>query len=89
MVDVVFSVARVLAALFLVALNGFFVAAEFAYVRIRSTAVDRLVEEGKAGATLLQDAMENLDDYLATTQLGITIASLGLLGGRTRRSVAH
>jgi CBS domain containing-hemolysin-like protein len=78
MVDVVFSVARVLAALFLVALNGFFVAAEFAYVRIRSTAVDRLVEEGKAGATLLQDAMENLDDYLATTQLGITIASLGL-----------
>lgn len=78
MVDVVFSVARVLAALFLVALNGFFVAAEFAYVRIRSTAVDRLMEEGKAGATLLQDAIENLDDYLATTQLGITIASLGL-----------
>ncbi|NHN48459.1 HlyC/CorC family transporter [Halostella sp. JP-L12] len=78
MVDVVFSAGRVLAALFLVALNGFFVAAEFAYVRIRSTAVDQLVEEGKTGAKLLEDAMNNLDDYLATTQLGITIASLGL-----------
>jgi CBS domain containing-hemolysin-like protein len=78
MVDVVFSLGRVLAALFLVLLNGFFVASEFAYVRIRSTAVDRLVDEGAPGASHLREAVDNLDDYLAVTQLGITIASLGL-----------
>ncbi|WP_136718082.1 hemolysin family protein [Halorientalis salina] len=78
MVDLVASVGRLLAALFLVVLNGFFVASEFALVRVRSTAVDRMVEEGRRGATTLQDALGNLDDYLAATQLGITIASLGL-----------
>ncbi len=77
-VDLVFSVGRLLFALFLVFLNGFFVAAEFAYVRIRSTQIETLVEEGKSSAKLVQEAEENLDDYLATTQLGITIASLGL-----------
>ncbi|MFC7230488.1 hemolysin family protein [Saliphagus sp. GCM10025308] len=78
MVDVALSVGRLLVAFVLVFLNGFFVAAEFAYVRIRATAVDALVEEGRSGAVLLQDAMDNLDDYLAVTQLGITISSLGL-----------
>jgi len=78
MVDVVVSVARVLAALFLVVLNGFFVASEFAFVRVRSTSVEQLAEEGRAGAAALEDVMANLDDYLAATQLGITIASLGL-----------
>jgi len=78
MVDVAFSVGRVLFALFLVVLNGFFVAAEFAFVRVRSTSVDSLVEEGRSGAKLLQDELQHLDDYLAVTQLGITIASLGL-----------
>jgi CBS domain containing-hemolysin-like protein len=77
-VDIVFSAGRLLAALALVALNGFFVASEFAFVRIRSTSVDQLVEEGKAGAETLQEAMGNLDNYLAVTQLGITVASLGL-----------
>ena len=78
MVDLLFSVGRVLLALLLVVLNGFFVATEFAFVRIRSTAVETLVEEGKPGAATLQDAIGNLDDYLAVTQLGITISSLGL-----------
>ena len=78
MVDVAFSVGRLLLAFFLVALNGFFVASEFAFVRIRSSSVEQLVEEGRSGAGVLQDAVGNLDDYLATTQLGITIASLGL-----------
>ncbi|WP_423995270.1 hemolysin family protein [Halorubrum trapanicum] len=66
------------AALALVALNGFFVASEFAFVRIRAASVDQLVEEGKAGGETLQEVMTNLDDYLAATQLGITLASLGL-----------
>jgi CBS domain containing-hemolysin-like protein len=69
---------RLLAALFLVALNGFFVASEFALVRVRSTSVDQMVAEGKPGAETLQAALGNLDDYLAATQLGITVASLGL-----------
>ncbi|MEF8851903.1 MAG: hemolysin family protein [Haloarculaceae archaeon] len=78
MVDLVASTARLLGALALVALNGFFVASEFAFVRVRSTAVDRMVEDGRGGAGTLQDALGSLDDYLAATQLGITIASLGL-----------
>ena len=78
MVDLVLSTGQLLLALFLVVLNGFFVASEFALVRIRSTAVDRLVKEGRAGSGALRQAVDNLDDYLATTQLGITIASLGL-----------
>ena len=78
MTDPLLSAGRVVTALFLVVLNGFFVAAEFAYVRIRSTTVDSLVDAGKPGAETLEAAMDNLDDYLAVTQLGITLASLGL-----------
>ncbi len=78
MVDLVFSVSRLLLALFLVVLNGFFVASEFAFVRIRSTSVEQLAEDGRAGAGRLQQVVANLDNYLAVTQLGITIASLGL-----------
>ncbi len=69
---------RIFAALLLVALNGLFVAAEFALVRIRATQIDRLVEEGKASAGLVKTARERLDQYLAVCQLGITICSLGI-----------
>lgn len=78
MVDIAFSLGRFGFALFLVLLNGFFVAAEFALVRIRSTQIETLVEEGRSSAKLIQEIEDNLDDYLATTQLGITLASLGL-----------
>ncbi|WP_336133959.1 hemolysin family protein [Natronomonas amylolytica] len=78
MVDLAFSAGRLFIALFLVALNGFFVASEFAFVRVRSTSVEQLLAEGKAGAETLDEVMSNLDDYLAVTQLGITLASLGL-----------
>jgi CBS domain containing-hemolysin-like protein len=78
MAELAISLARLLVAFFLVALNGFFVASEFAFVRVRSTAVEQLVEEGRPGSATLQDVVAGLDDYLATTQLGITIASLGL-----------
>jgi hypothetical protein len=67
-----------LAALFLVALNGLFVAAEFAFVRIRATQVDRLVEEGKSSAGMVKIAQQKLDQYLAVCQLGITVCSLGI-----------
>ena len=72
------SVGGLLFALFLVFMNGFFVAAEFAFVRIRPTQVNALVEEGRTGARTVLEAVENLDDYLAVSQLGITLSSLGL-----------
>jgi CBS domain containing-hemolysin-like protein len=78
MVDVALSVTRLFVALVLVFLNGLFVASEFAFVRVRSTSVEQLVAEGRPGADVLDDVMAGLDDYLAVTQLGITIASLGL-----------
>ena len=62
----------------LVVLNGLFVAAEFAFVKIRSTQVDTLEREGKAGAGMVRTATRRLDAYLAVCQLGITISSLGL-----------
>ena len=68
----------VLLALFLVALNGLFVAAEFGFVKIRATQVERLVQEGRATASLVKDATRRLDAYLSVCQLGITISSLGL-----------
>src|SRR5918995_2569717 len=64
-------------ALFLVALNGLFVAAEFALVKIRATQVDRLVGEGMTSAGLVEEATDKLDSYLSVSQLGITISSLG------------
>ena len=77
MVDLI-SVGGLLLAFFLVVLNGVFVAAEFAFVKIRPTRVNALVDRGKPGAGLVQDAIENLDGYLAVSQLGITLSSLGL-----------
>jgi len=61
-----------------VALNAFFVAAEFALVTVRWTRVDELVKAGKFGARPLLAAIEKLDDSLAAAQLGITFASLAL-----------
>jgi CBS domain containing-hemolysin-like protein len=69
---------RIFASLLLVALNGLFVAAEFAFVKIRATQVDRLVREGKPSAKLVQTATAKIDQYLAVCQLGITICSLGI-----------
>jgi len=78
MVNVALSLGQLGVALFLVLLNGFFVAAEFAFVRVRSTSVEQLAAEGRTGSKALEGVMDKLDDYLAVTQLGITIASLGL-----------
>jgi CBS domain containing-hemolysin-like protein len=62
----------------LVAINGLFVATEFAFVAVRRTRVEQLVAQGQARARLLDRALRNLDQYIAATQLGITMASLGL-----------
>ena len=62
----------------LVAANGFFVAAEFSLVAVRRSRVAQLVAAGRRNAQVLQRAVDNLDAYLAATQLGITISSLAL-----------
>lgn len=72
------SIAQLLFAFFLVFMNGFFVAAEFALVKIRPNRVETLVEEGRRSAKQVKEATQNLDGYLAVSQLGITLSSLGL-----------
>ncbi len=66
------------AALVLVALNGFFVATEFAIVKVRETRLDELAKAGASGAAAAKKVVGALDGYLSATQLGITLASLGL-----------
>ncbi len=62
----------------LVGLNGFFVAAEYSIIKVRSSQLVTLVEEGNARAAFAQDVRGRLDSYLSATQLGVTLASLGL-----------
>ena len=80
----------------LVALNGFFVAAEFALVAVRKTRVEEMVRQGVGGAKAVEVAVSHLDHVIAATQLGITLASIALgwvgepalarvFGGRTRK----
>ena len=66
------------AVVILVLLNGFFVAAEFSLVSVRQTRITELVESGNARAETVQKALKNPDRVIAATQLGITLASLGL-----------
>lgn len=63
---------------FLIALTAFFVASEFAIVKVRSTQIDRLVMEGNRNAVAAKRVVTNLDEYLSACQLGITITALGL-----------
>lgn len=62
----------------LVFANGFFVASEFALVAVRKSRVESLAAAGNAGARRLLDLLNNLNAYISATQLGITLASLGL-----------
>jgi CBS domain containing-hemolysin-like protein len=62
----------------LIALNGFFVGAEFALVRARRVRVEALERQGARGAQLASRQIERIDVYLAACQLGITMASLGI-----------
>src|SRR5712691_1861149 len=69
---------RVGGVLALVFANGFFVAAGFSIVTVRKTRIDQLVAEGHRGARAVRHAVTQPDRYIAATQLGITMASLGL-----------
>jgi CBS domain containing-hemolysin-like protein len=69
---------RILAVFLLVALNAFFVAAEFALVAVRRSRIDQMAQEGDRSALVVQRALSQLDRYISGTQLGITLASLAL-----------
>src|SRR5690554_4400435 len=69
----------IVAVLVLVFLNGFFVAAEFAMVKVRSSRIDALALEGNnLSARFASGILNNLNAYLSACQLGITLASLAL-----------
>ena len=72
----------------LVGLNGFFVAAEFALVRVRDSRIQQLEQEGSVRAGVVRNALRDLDAYLSVCQVGITMASLGL-GWVGEPAVAH
>lgn len=72
------SIWKLFLTIFLVFLNGFFVAAEFAIVKVRGSQIDVRTDLSPAIAKMSKTIVNNLDAYLAATQLGITLASLGL-----------
>jgi CBS domain containing-hemolysin-like protein len=75
----------------LIALTGFFVAIEFAIVKVRPSRIDQLIAEGKKGAVSAKRVISHLDEYLSTCQLGITVTALGLgwLGEPTVEKLLH
>jgi len=70
--------ADILITLLLVSLNGFFVAAEFAIVKVRASQLEMKAQSGSSIAIMAKNIVSKLDRYLAATQLGVTLASLGL-----------
>ena len=75
----------------LIALTAFFVATEFAIVKVRTSRLDQLIAEGKKGAVAAKRVMTHLDEYLSACQLGITVTALGLgwLGEPTVEKLLH
>ncbi len=82
------SALRLFFIIFLVLLNGFFVAAEFAIVKVRRTTIRGLVDKGSRRARMADHIVHRLDAYLSATQLGITIASI-LLGAVGEEFMRH
>lgn len=62
----------------LIALTAFFVASEFAIIRVRSSRINQLIEEGHKNALSAKKVTSNLDEYLSACQLGITVTALGI-----------
>ncbi|HFK1548252.1 TPA: hemolysin family protein [Bacillus albus] len=72
------DIIKLLMVAILIALTGFFVAVEFAIIKVRSSRIDQLVTEKRRGALAAKKVTSNLDEYLSACQLGITITALGL-----------
>ncbi|MGO3307357.1 MAG: CNNM domain-containing protein, partial [Sphingobacterium sp.] len=77
--------------IFLVLANGFFVAAEFAIVKVRASQIELYAKSGDKVAKIAKNITEHLDGYLAATQLGITLASLALgwVGEAVMTQIVH
>ncbi len=75
----------------LLVLTAFFVATEFAIVKVRQSRIDQLVAEGKAGAVAAKKVTGHLDEYLSACQLGITVTALGIgmVGEKTFEFILH
>ncbi|MCZ8540699.1 hemolysin family protein [Psychrobacillus psychrodurans] len=75
----------------LLALTGFFVATEFAIVKVRHSRVDQLVAEGRKGSLAAKHVTTHLDEYLSACQLGITVTALGIgmVGESTFEFILH
>ncbi|MCC8437363.1 hemolysin family protein [Brevibacillus sp. M2.1A] len=82
------SLFNLILVMILVLLNGFFVATEFAIVKVRESRIAQLAAEGNKRAVDVERVLHNLDAYLSACQLGITLASLGL-GWLGEPAVAH
>lgn len=76
--DIVPIVLQTFLVAFLIAMNGFFVAAEFCCVKMRPSRLETLIQEGNTRAKYAKKLIDELDEALSVTQLGITLASLGL-----------
>ena len=76
--DIVPTLLDILLVAFLIFMNGFFVAAEFCCVKIRTSRLETLIAEGSSRAGYAKQLTEHLDYSLSVTQFGITLASLGL-----------
>ena len=77
-INLLWMSAKIIAVIFLVGLNGFFVAAEFALVKVRQTQLQPLLGKGHRRAKVAKHVINNLDAFLSACQLGITLASLAL-----------
>ena len=88
MEDPLLSLLKLAAILALMLVNAFFVAAEFALVSIRRTRVEELIREGNPTARVIKNALNAPERFIAATQLGITMASLGV-GWIAEPAVAH
>ena len=75
----------------LIALTAFFVISEFAFVKVRVSRIDHLIEEKRSGAIAAKHVVTNLDEFLSACQLRITITALGLawLGQPTMQRLLH
>jgi CBS domain containing-hemolysin-like protein len=78
MSDTAWTIVGLVAVLVLIAANGLFVATEFAYVAVRRSRIEQLAHNGQSRAKLLLASLHDLDNYIAATQLGITMSSLAL-----------
>ena len=84
-------IANLLIFVILIVFTAFFVASEFAMVKMRSSRVEQLVNEGKKGSVSARKIVNNLDAYLSACQLGITVTALGIgmVGESTFEDILH